>query len=254
MSHNIPENLRAFFDTHPKLAIAFSGGCDSAFLLDAALEAGCDARAYYVRTAFQPAFELEDARNFCAAHQFPLHIIESDILCHPEVAQNPADRCYHCKRHLFTRLIAEARASGYETVCEGTNASDDISDRPGYRALQELGVLSPLKLCGLTKPEIRRLSAARLLPTATKPACACLATRIPTGTPLTRESLQRIDTAETRLRALGFRDFRVRCVHNMARIQLTQDDLPRALTQRQAICDALSPLFDAVLLDLAVVR
>ena len=252
--NTLPETLRSFFDAHPKFALAFSGGCDSAYLLDAALLAGCDVRAYYASSAFQPTFELEDAKRFCAEHGIELHILALDILQFPEVVQNPADRCYHCKKRLFTRIHAEASAAGYDTLCEGTNASDDISDRPGYRALQELGVLSPLRLAGLDKPTIRKLSADRGLFTATKPACACLATRFPTGTVLTRENLNIIDIADARIRALGFRDFRVRCVHNMAKLQLTEADLPLAISKRAEICNVLSPLFDAVMLDLSVVR
>ena len=254
MPLDIPERLYTFFKTHPKLAIAFSGGCDSAFLLATALDAGCDVRAYYLKTAFQPAFEHEDALRFCAERQIALHIVTLDILSHHEVANNPADRCYHCKKHLFTRILTDARHAGYDTVCEGTNASDDIADRPGFRALQELGVQSPLRDAGLTKQAIRTLSEKRLLFTANKPAYACLATRFPTGTPLTEDGLRRIDTAETRLRALGFRDFRVRCVHDMARLQFTETDLALAISKRAEICNALSPLFDAVLLDLDVVR
>ena len=242
--------LNEFFSLVPKAAVAFSGGTDSAFLLWAARECGCEVRAYYGKTAFQPQFELEDARRLASELEVPMTVVEADILSVPEAAANGPQRCYHCKTALFSRLRQAAREDGYTVLLDGTNASDDAGDRPGMRALRELEVRSPLRECGLTKDEVRRLSREAGLFTWDKPAYACLATRIPTGTPITKEDLERVERAEGTLHALGFRDFRVRLFHGAARLQVTEEQLPLVLEQREAISSSLGAAFDGVLLDL----
>lgn len=242
--------LEEFFQAHPRAALAFSGGTDSAFLLWAAREYGCDVRAYYVKTAFQPQFEYEDALRLARELGVPMTTVEADILSVPEAAANGPRRCYYCKTALFTRLWQAARDDGYTVLLDGTNASDDAGDRPGMQALRELEVRSPLRECGLTKAEVRRLSKEAGLFTWDKPAYACLATRIPTGTAITKEDLERVERAENALHALGFRDFRVRLYHGAARIQVTAEQLPLVLEQREAVSSALDPAFDGVLLDL----
>ena len=128
--------LEQFFHAHPRAAVAFSGGTDSAFLLWAAKTYGCDVHAYYMKTAFQPAFELADARRLAGELDIPMTVIETDILAVPGAAANGPDRCYHCKRNLFGTLAARALADGYMLLLDGTNASDDAGDRPGMRALR----------------------------------------------------------------------------------------------------------------------
>lgn len=242
--------LQAFFQANPRAALAFSGGVDSAYLLWAGRHWGCDLTAYYVRTAFQPEFEYEDARRLAEEVGVPLRVVEADILSVPLAAANGPDRCYHCKRALFALLWEAARRDGHTLLLDGTNASDDAGDRPGLRALRELEVRSPLRECGLTKAEIRAQSKKAGLFTWNKPAYACLATRIPTGTTITAGDLERVEAAEGALFALGFTDFRVRLLSGAARIQLPADQWDRASEQREAIRKALSPRFDAVLLDL----
>lgn len=242
--------LQAFFQANPRAALAFSGGVDSAYLLWAGRHWGCDLTAYYVRTAFQPEFEYEDARRLAEEVGVPLRVVEADILSVPLAAANGPDRCYHCKRALFALLWEAARRDGHTLLLDGTNASDDAGDRPGLRALRELEVRSPLRECGLTKAEIRAQSKKAGLFTWNKPAYACLATRIPTGTAITAVDLERVEAAEGALFALGFTDFRVRLLSGAARIQLPADQWDRASEQREAIRKALSPRFDAVLLDL----
>ncbi|BDE87287.1 ATP-utilizing enzymes of the PP-loop superfamily [uncultured Flavonifractor sp.] len=242
--------LQAFFQANPRAALAFSGGVDSAYLLWAGRHWGCDLTAYYVRTAFQPEFEYEDARRLAEEVGVPLRVVEADILSVPLAAANGPDRCYHCKRALFALLWEAARRDGHTLLLDGTNASDDAGDRPGLRALRELEVRSPLRECGLTKAEIRAQSKKAGLFTWNKPAYACLATRIPTGTAITAGDLERVEAAEGALFALGFTDFRVRLLSGAARIQLPADQWDRASEQREAIRKALSPRFDAVLLDL----
>lgn len=242
--------LQAFFQANLRAALAFSGGVDSAYLLWAGRHWGCDLTAYYVRTAFQPEFEYEDARRLAEEAGVPLRVVEADILSVPLAAANGPDRCYHCKRALFALLWEAARRDGHTLLLDGTNASDDAGDRPGMRALRELEVRSPLRECGLTKAEIRAQSKKAGLFTWNKPAYACLATRIPTGTAITAGDLERVEAAEGALFALGFTDFRVRLLSGAARIQLPADQWDRASEQREAIRKALSPRFDAVLLDL----
>lgn len=173
--------LQEFFRQHPKSALGFSGGVDSSYLLYAGISAGAEVRPYFIKTAFQPAFELEDAKRLCAQLGAELSIIELDALANPDVAKNPANRCYYCKTGLFGALQKRALEDGYTVLLDGTNASDEAGDRPGMQALSELHVISPLRLCGLTKPQIRELSREAGLFTWDKPAYACLATRIPTG-------------------------------------------------------------------------
>lgn len=242
--------LEEFFAQVPKAAVAFSGGTDSAFLLWLAREYGCDVRAYYVKTVFQPESELEDARRITEELGIPLTVVEKDILSVREAAANGSDRCYHCKRVLFAGLWEAARQDGYEILMDGTNASDDAGDRPGMRALKELQVRSPLRECGITKREVRERSRKAGLFTWEKPAYACLATRIPTGTAIATENLRKVEQAEQALLALGFRDFRVRMYGNGARIQVREEQMPLVLEQRGAVTEALKRFFSEVFLDL----
>lgn len=242
--------LKEFFRENPKAALGFSGGVDSSYLLYAAIQCGADVRPYFIKTAFQPAFELEDAVRLAQGVGARLTVIEHDILSDRLVAENPADRCYHCKAALFGLLKEQAVKDGYALLLDGTNASDDAGDRPGMRALRELEVRSPLRECGLTKTEIRRLSKEAGLFTWDKPAYACLATRIPTGMLLTAESLKRVEQAEQALFEMGFRDFRVRVFHDAARLQVRAADFLRAAEKRDEIRSRLAPWFGTVLLDM----
>ena len=244
--------LADFFARHPKAALGFSGGVDSSYLLWSAKQCGADVRPYFIKTAFQPAFELEDARRLCRDVGAELTILELDVLADEAVAENPADRCYHCKRNLFGTLTQRARADGYCLLLDGTNASDDAGDRPGMRALRELEVRSPLRECGLTKAEIRARSKAAGLFTWDKPAYACLATRMPTGQRITAEALAKTEAAEGFLFSLGLTDFRVRYFAGAARIQAPAAQLALILARREEILTELRQYYPAVLLDLEV--
>lgn len=244
--------LREFFAAHPKAALAFSGGVDSAYLLYAAKTCGADVTAYYVNSEFQPQFELDDARRLASALDMPLRVLPLAVLTDPTVAANPPDRCYYCKKRIFSAIAAAAEEDGFSLLLDGTNASDSADDRPGMRALRELSVRSPLRDCGLTKAEIRARSEAAGLFTWDKPAYACLATRVPTGETITAEKLAATERAEGFLAELGFSDFRVRQMNGAARIQLPEAQLPQLLQQRERILAALKPLYGTVLLDLEV--
>lgn len=243
-------DLSDFFAQNPKAAIAFSGGVDSAYLLYAALKFGANVQAYYVRSVFQPQFELDDGMRLVRQIRADLKVIEVDVLASETIAANPADRCYHCKRMIFEAIAAEARADGFSVLLDGTNASDEEGDRPGMRALKEMAVQSPLRLCGLTKDEIRRLSREAGLFTWDKPAYACLATRIPAGETITEEKLAATEAAENYLSALGFTDYRVRRMGDAARLQIRASQIETVIEKREDIVEELRKYYTAVLLDL----
>lgn len=195
------ESLDSFFARTPRLAVAFSGGCDSAYLLAAAHDAGCQVKAYLVKSAFQAPFELEDALAVARALDVPFEVIDLDILSGGEeeraVCANPPERCYLCKRLIFSAIGRCARADGFGVLADGTNASDDPARRPGFRALAELGVASPLRRAGMTKDAVRAASAelerrrglASGALMSSKPSFPCLAVFVPEGEPITQASL-----------------------------------------------------------------
>ena len=241
--------LQEFFAENPRAAIAFSGGVDSSYLLYAAVQCGADVHAYFAKTAFQPQFELDDAQRLAESVGAKLTVLELDALSSEDVARNPANRCYYCKQNIFGNLKRAAAEDGFTLILDGTNASDDAGDRPGMRALREMDVRSPLRECGLTKAEIRRLSHEAGLFTWDKPAYACLATRIPAGRRIEPGDLRDIESAEAALRALGYSDLRVRLTERGARLELPESQIECAAFQRAAILDILGG-FGEVTLDL----
>lgn len=257
-------DLKDFFLENPKIALAFSGGVDSAYLLYAALTSNVQVRAYYVKSAFQPQFELEDGRRLAAELGADMRELNVDVLANSVIARNPGDRCYHCKKIIFDTIAKAAATDGFLVLMDGTNASDDAGARPGMRALKELSVRSPLRECGLTKAEIRKRSREAGLFTWDKPAYACLATRVPTGTEITEERLKRTEEAEKYLTTLGLGDFRVRLIpgghsqagedkaRDYARLQVREQDIPLVLSRRQEILTELKKYYKCVMLDLEV--
>ena len=245
-------NLQEFFAPHPKVAIAFSGGVDSAYLLYAAIQYAEKVRAYYVKSQFQPQFELDDALRLAEELGADRQVLHLEVLSAPYVAQNPANRCYYCKKAIFGAISAAAASDGFSVLLDGTNASDDAGDRPGMRALQELSVLSPLRMCDLTKAQIRQLSREAGLFTWDKPSYACLATRIPTGEEISAQKLHATEAAEDYLFTLGFTDFRVRTQNGSAKLQMPEAQLPLLLTHRKDVLAKLKNYYTGVTLDLEV--
>ena len=241
--------LKEYFEVNKKVAVAFSGGVDSAYLLYAAVKAGADVKAYYVKSVFQPEFEFNDAKKLAELTGCNICVIRADVLSDDTVAANPPDRCYYCKQHIMGAITEAAKADGYDTVCDGTNASDDANDRPGFKALAEYNIISPLRECGLTKQDIRKASKEAGLPTWNKPAYACLATRILTGEKITEEKLAVTEKAESILYNMGFRDFRVRMRGNNALCQFVSGQLAEALKREEEIKKALSELYEEVNFD-----
>jgi uncharacterized protein len=219
-------------------AVAFSGGVDSSFLCHAAAEALKEkALAITIVSPMLPKSEIHYAREIADKIGIE-HILLEESTIDDEVAANPKDRCYYCKKIEFGRIIAEAEKRGIAAVLDGSNM-DDLGDyRPGLQALAELKVISPLREAGLAKAEIRELSRRFGLPSWDKPAFACLASRIPYGEPLSTEKLRRVEAAEEFLRTLGFRQFRVRSHGDLARIEVAPEE--RRLFFSEALLDSVA--------------
>lgn len=191
------EPLEHFLGRQRRFAVAFSGGTDSALLLAAAKQAGCTVAAYMVKTAFQPQFELEDARAVAQALEVPLTVLEADVLAQADICANPQGRCYLCKRFIFQTIANAAAADGFALVVDGTNGTDDPARRPGFKALAEASVVSPLRRAGLSKAQVRRQlgeqeRARGLSPNSlksAKPSFPCLAVFVPEGHPINEASL-----------------------------------------------------------------
>ncbi len=242
--------LENFFAENNKIALGFSGGVDSSYLFYAAIKYNADVKAYYVRTQFQPDHEYTDALRLAKSIGAEVNVIDYDILRHGDITANPYNRCYYCKHKIFSAICERALEDGYTTIIDGTNASDDANDRPGMTALRELSILSPLRECGLTKADVRRLSKEAGLFTWNKPAYACLATRLNTGNKITSDKLEKIEASEDILHELGFKDIRVRMYHSMAKLQFTDEDIERAFEMRADIIKKLSPYFEDIALDM----
>ena len=234
--------------------VAFSSGVDSTFLLHVAHEElGEREVAATIRSHTFPKRELDEAAAFCRAEGVRHEIIDSDELDIPGFAENQPDRCYLCKKAIFSKIIEFVQANGLAAVLEGSNMDDDGDYRPGRRAIMELGVASPLHDAGLTKAEIRVLSKRMGLPTADKPSFACLASRFPYGERITAAGLERVERAEQWLMdaGLGLAQLRVRSHGDMARIEVPPADIPRLATRAEEIAAALKSFgFTYVALDL----
>ena len=223
-----------------RLAVAFSGGVDSAFLLAAAQEVfGSDLLAIRAEAPLFPETERTGAAAFCQSAGIRQVVFSYPALQSEDFCQNPPDRCYICKRALFSQMLTVAAEYGFPLLADGTNADDTNDYRPGMRALPELGIVSPLLEAGLTKAEIRQLSRSMGLPTWNHPSAACLASRIPYGERITAEKLRMIELAERHLTAAGFGQVRVRLHGTLARIEVSQDQFQRLLANRKQISNEL---------------
>jgi len=211
--------------------VAFSGGVDSSVVAALAHDAlGEDAVACTAKSETLPDAELEEARRVAGEIGVRHEVVTFSELDDPEFVANDGDRCYHCRTMRLGEMYGAARRLGYDTVCDGTNASDPgAGHRPGLRAVEELDVFSPLLAHDITKGEVRELAESYDLSVAEKPSMACLSSRIPTGLEVTEERLSRIERAEALLRAWGFDQFRVRDHDGLARIEVAPGELETAL-------------------------
>ena len=222
------EKLKSIIKDCGKIAIAFSGGVDSTFLTKVAKDVlGENAVAVTISSILVTDDELKEADDFCKAENIEHLIYNADVLSIPGFENNPPDRCYICKKAIFTNVQNLVGERGISVIAEGTNVDDDGDYRPGIRAIKELGVRSPLKEAGLTKAEIRELSCMLGLKTWNKPSCACLASRFAYGEVINKDKLDMIYSAECYIRSLGFEQFRVRLQDGIARIELRPEDIQK---------------------------
>ena len=244
-------NLYALLSSAGRIAIAFSGGVDSSYLLWAAHEVlGDSAVAITISSAVIPSSELEQSRSLCRSIGVRQIVIEADVFSIDHFSENPPDRCYWCKKALFGKILEEAQKYGINIVADGSNADDDNDYRPGAKAAKELGVISPLKSCGLTKSDIRELSKEAVLPTWNYPSMACLASRFPYGDLITPEGLKMVESAEAYLKRLGLSQYRVRKIGGLARIEVLPEEFSVVQeNMREISSEFMKKGFEDVILD-----
>jgi uncharacterized protein len=228
-------HIRQCLARHGRLLVAYSGGVDSAFLAWTAHQVlGDQMRAIIADSASLARTHLDEALAFAREHRIPVEVVETRELENPDYSRNDAMRCFHCKDELFTVLEQYCAAHAYGAIAYGVNADDQGDFRPGQQAARQHRVLTPLLDAGLGKNEIRELARQAGLRVWDKPASACLSSRIEYGRPVTPEALQAVEQGEDALRALGFREFRVRHHGEIVRIEIAREELPRALTADMA--------------------
>ena len=228
--HEKKKALEAYLQDLGSVAVAFSAGVDSTFLLAVAHDVlGDKAIAVTARSCLFPPRETEEAEGFCRVYGVGQVIIDHDALGVPGFGDNPPERCYLCKKALFEKILAAAKARGIAHVAEGSNLDDMGDYRPGMRAVAEMGVLSPLRQAGLTKADIRALSREMDLDTWDKPSYACLASRFVYGETITPEKLTMVDKAERKLRDWGFSQMRVRVHGDLARVEVLPEEFARLI-------------------------
>ncbi len=230
MNNKKNDKLKKIIKNSGSMIIAFSGGVDSSFLLKSAVKIlGENVIAVTAKSPLYPKNELKDAKKITKDLNCRYIIIDYNQLRKEDFKNNPIDRCYICKKELFSRLIQIKNKYKFNIIADGTNYDDLKTYRPGLKALKELGIRSPLASAGLTKKEIREYSRLLELPNWNKPAQACLASRFPYGEKITKLKLKRIERAEDYLYSLGFKQKRVRYYYPVARIEIGKEEIPRLI-------------------------
>ena len=235
--------------------VAFSGGVDSALVLKLAVDAAKARGTNVYAVTFDLPMTTDDDTNFAkqtAKEIGGIHqVVKIDMIDAADIRENPPDRCYRCKRYLFSGLKEMAKEYGVTTILDGTNADDMSAFRPGKAALSELDIVSPLALAGLTKAEVRAMAQEMGLSAHDKPSAPCLATRFPYGTRLTLERIKRVERAEAKLTAMGFETLRVRVHDGLARLEVPVSDFDKVMAERKAIVNTMHALgYAKITLDL----
>ena len=225
-------SLEAFFKDNHRVAIGFSGGVDSSYLVHVAASERADALPVFIKTPFIRDSEQRDAEEFCRRRGIRMEVVDIDLYSDESVVSNGPDRCYHCKRAMFEKVIEVARENGCDVVADGTNASDPVDD-------SELGIRSPLRDSDLSKSAIRRMSRMDRLETWNKQSNSCLATRIETGVRITPDLIDRVAASEDAVTAMGFSGIRVRTDGRSARVQFTKSQIADARARVDEIKDAV---------------
>lgn len=237
--------IKKFFELHERVVVAVSGGVDSAVLLFLSKKYAKTVYACFVNTEFQPQFEFNDAKAVCNSIGVDLNIISMSVLESSDITNNPSNRCYYCKKKIFSAILDFAKDKN-AYVLEGTNFTDDITDRPGYKAIKEFGVLSPLRECCLSKSDIRKIAEINGIPVYDKPSYACLATRIPFGTEINANNLNITEVAEKELMERSFTDFRIRYNNGNALLELTESDRELYFSKKGEIDSILSRYYNSI--------
>lgn len=228
------------------VVVAFSGGVDSCLLLKAACEAakatGKKVYAVTMQTRMHPVREIQEAKRLCEEIGAEHIVITVDELKEAGIENNPVERCYLCKRHLFAKIKEKAAELSAGAVLEGTNEDDLHVYRPGIKALQELGIASPLAQTGITKAQVRELAREYGLETAAKPSSPCLATRFPYGTKLAYEEMERVEKGENYLKTFGLHNIRIRAYEKLVRIEADKEDFSCVLAHKEEITAYLKDL------------
>ncbi|MGI6006157.1 MAG: ATP-dependent sacrificial sulfur transferase LarE [Ruminococcus sp.] len=235
--------------------VAFSGGVDSSLILKTAVMAagkkGSKVAAVTFDTALHPAADISFARETAGQMGADHYVITVNELEEPEILNNPVNRCYLCKRMLFGKLLEFASDHGFSVVLEGTNKDDEGQYRPGIQAVEELGIVSPLRQLGFSKTEVRALAAELGIAAADRPSAPCLATRLPYGTRIDADILEKIDRGENFVRKLGFRNVRLRLHGDIVRLEVDREDFPMLIEKAELICCQLKKTgFSYITMDL----
>lgn len=251
------KNLHAIIDAYTKAdsVVAFSGGADSSLLLKiAVLHAKANGTKVYAVTAnteLHPGGDLEISKSVAKEAGAEHIVLQINELENEQIQNNPVDRCYICKKFLFTGIKEKADLLHAEVIMDGTNTDDLLSYRPGLRAIEELGVKSPLKEAGLNKSDVRKLAEEYKVSVADRPSAPCLATRFPYGTKLTMEHMEKVDKGEAYLKTLGLYNVRIRVHENIARIEVDEEYMPKMIEQKNPITAYLKELgYSYIVLDL----
>ena len=251
------ELLRKQFDKYAEqdICVAFSGGVDSSLILimacEAAAKTGKKVYAVTMDTVLHPKADVEAAKKVLEKTEAVHEILTMNELAVPEMHNNPKKRCYFCKKALYTKMLEFAAEKGVKLLLEGSNEDDLHVYRPGLQAVRELGVLSPLADCGVTKAEVRQMAKEYEIPTAERPSAPCLATRLPYGTEINLELLKRIDEAENYLRSFGWKNVRLRVHGITARLETDIETFPGVMEHREKVIKKLKELgFIYITLDL----